>query len=140
VQAEDGLDRLLMDILKNRALFEDFDRARLAKTLRIDPDATEAGIVQETLALISQDLLKSLGEALLKSTTKGDAERDAGQNLIALSQDAPGEHHMKALSTIFLTKEYAHLSAPKTFTLSLLYSWPITRRPRPTKTCWILMI
>jgi len=87
---EDGLDRLLMDILKNRALFEDFDRARLAKTLRIDPDATEAGIVQETLALISQDLLKSLGEALLKSTNEAPCSQRVSEQVCSGSSRMDG--------------------------------------------------
>jgi len=98
---EDGLDGLLMDILKNKHAFSGFDRDAFAKTLRVDPNATQEDIQSEALNTLRADLTTALISYLASSTTK--AETKAGAAMVTALDQTPS-NALETLEQAFLTQ------------------------------------
>ena len=96
---EDALDRLLMDVLKNKEHFAAFDRDVLAVKLGISSDTTEQQICDTALSDLQTDLSQALVEYL--SASEISAETKAGV-AIAEARKLSAKPALEALESAFL--------------------------------------
>ncbi len=105
---EDGLDRLLLDVLKNRDLFNQFDRHVLAAKLGVAADATASDIQTAAMTALKEDISQALISYLASSTV--GKEKTAGHALdIAVKAEAA--QALNALEDGFLTKKKTPLAS-----------------------------
>lgn len=98
---EDGLQGLLIQILKHKNLFESFDREVMARALGVDGNITETAIHETAMAALKDSLSDALIAYLTSSST--GAEVKAGHALTMAVKET-STLALQVLETGFLTQ------------------------------------